>query len=358
MLVESRFRRAVRCILILPLLLQVPHLAVDCCSVSNVSERADRHNRLQLSSDWEVFNDTLLGGFPDCIPRPIIGCPQPSALPRPYGGVMVRTECTWCPQRTRHSPSQVRVACVGDSLTSGLEASSQEHTYPAQLQAMLGDSFVVTNLGSSAATMQNTSRRNVRAYQRTAMYRSLLANKWDIIVIFLGLNDARQPIACDPHLFLAQECTTMAHAWVNGESEREYVRDMTALTRVALSLGEGRAPRLIFVTPPPPPAEGIGGLNRSVLRDIMPHLLNGIAAQVENSTFVDLRVPFGGPQVRCPGPSPSCALWDNCHSRFVPLVAEPGVVCDFVHASDQGYRTIASAVHKAILHFDTEYAAS
>jgi hypothetical protein len=143
---------------------------------------AEHFMKLQLSSEWEVFNSTVFGGFPDCRPASNSNCPRPSVIPARLG-IAVRTECTVCPQRVRSSPSQIRVACVGDSLTAGLEASSQRQSYPMQLQAMLGDAYVVTNLGSSGATAQNCSRPKVRAFQRTAMYRSFMASKWDLVVI-------------------------------------------------------------------------------------------------------------------------------------------------------------------------------
>ena len=47
----------------------------------------------------------------------------------------------------------IKVACVGDSITAGAHSSGGNHTYPAQLQMLLGDGYVVTNLGACGSTM-------------------------------------------------------------------------------------------------------------------------------------------------------------------------------------------------------------
>src|SRR4051812_1034406 len=45
------------------------------------------------------------------------------------------------------------VACVGDSITQGVGASSGSTNYPADLQKLLGNAVKVGNFGHSGATM-------------------------------------------------------------------------------------------------------------------------------------------------------------------------------------------------------------
>ena len=85
-------------------------------------------------------------------------------------------------QNGLHDDHKKKVACVGDSITAGVQATDRAHSYPSQLQALLGNDYAVTNLGSSAAMMQ---RRGTRPFVRTAMYSELLAYEWDIVIIML-----------------------------------------------------------------------------------------------------------------------------------------------------------------------------
>ena len=82
---------------------------------------------------------------------------------------------------------KIRVACVGDSITYGMTISDREHdSYPAQLQALLGDGYEVGNFGKSGATLL---RRGHRPYMQQAEYQQALAFAGDIVVIHLGIND-------------------------------------------------------------------------------------------------------------------------------------------------------------------------
>ena len=48
----------------------------------------------------------------------------------------------------------IRVACVGDSITYGYMSSNPStKSYPARLQELLGDSYVVRNFGRNSVTL-------------------------------------------------------------------------------------------------------------------------------------------------------------------------------------------------------------
>lgn len=81
----------------------------------------------------------------------------------------------------------VKVACVGNSITYGYGIADREtNSYPAQLQRMLGDGYLVGNFGKSGATLL---RRGHRPYNEQPECAEALAFAPDIAVIHLGIND-------------------------------------------------------------------------------------------------------------------------------------------------------------------------
>ena len=84
---------------------------------------------------------------------------------------------------------QIKVACVGDSITYGHGISDWEkNNYPAQLQGILGDDYHVANFGHSARTL---SPDGDRPYIESEQYRLSLEYDADIVVIMLGTNDSK-----------------------------------------------------------------------------------------------------------------------------------------------------------------------
>lgn len=99
---------------------------------------------------------------------------------------------------------KIVVACVGDSITEGVGASTASlYSYPAQLQKLLGQGFKVINCGKSGSYVMNLeSEYNVKAadrpdlwYPATAQYTTLMASSPDIVIVMLGTNDARSMTA-------------------------------------------------------------------------------------------------------------------------------------------------------------------
>ena len=71
-------------------------------------------------------------------------------------------------------PKAVRIACVGDSITWGayLKNRSRE-CYPARLQQLLGNSYLVKNFGVNSATVQSSGDKPYReqpAFERSAAF--------------------------------------------------------------------------------------------------------------------------------------------------------------------------------------------
>ena len=94
------------------------------------------------------------------------------------------------PADARRKPKlepKIKVSCVGNSITYGMRLDDREkESYPAQLQALLGDRYEVGNFGKSGATLL---RHGHRPYFEQEEFRQAMAFAGDIVVIHLGIND-------------------------------------------------------------------------------------------------------------------------------------------------------------------------
>ena len=81
----------------------------------------------------------------------------------------------------------IKVSCIGDSITYGAAIEDRENfSYPSQLQAMLGEGYLVGNFGKNGATL---IKRSFRPYFDQEEYRKAMDFAGDICVIHLGVND-------------------------------------------------------------------------------------------------------------------------------------------------------------------------
>lgn len=79
------------------------------------------------------------------------------------------------------------MACVGNSITYGTGIANRDKvSYPAQLQAMLGNKYLVGNFGKPGATLL---RHGHRPYFMQQEFHDAMAFHADIAVIHLGIND-------------------------------------------------------------------------------------------------------------------------------------------------------------------------
>jgi lysophospholipase L1-like esterase len=105
----------------------------------------------------------------------------------PFGASLARAE----PRMPTH------VACVGDSITFGLDASSNATTYPVVLQGLLGDKVQVKNFGHSSTTMLSAGYGdypyvNVPEYQDATNFVSNAGPGALVdVIIMLGANDSK-----------------------------------------------------------------------------------------------------------------------------------------------------------------------
>ncbi len=91
------------------------------------------------------------------------------------------------PKKKNIGKHVTRVACIGNSITYGYGLQDPaKDSYPAQLQDMLGDKFLVGRFGKSGATLL---RKAYRPYFEQQEFRDAMAFHPDIAVIHLGIND-------------------------------------------------------------------------------------------------------------------------------------------------------------------------
>lgn len=84
---------------------------------------------------------------------------------------------------------QIKVACVGDSITYGHGVENwEENNYPAQLQQMLGDEYHVMNFGSSGACVNPNGDQ---PYTSRDVYQASIDYDADILMFMLGTNDSK-----------------------------------------------------------------------------------------------------------------------------------------------------------------------
>lgn len=87
------------------------------------------------------------------------------------------------------SADQVRIACVGDSITFGSGIRNpKRNSYPAQLGQRLGQGYRVRNFGVGGTTLL---KQGDFPYWQQKAYQQTLAFNPDIVVIKLGTNDSK-----------------------------------------------------------------------------------------------------------------------------------------------------------------------
>ena len=97
---------------------------------------------------------------------------------------------------------QIKVACVGDSITYGHSVSGwSKNQYPAVLQELLGDSYHVANFGVSGACVNKNGNK---PYISRMIYEESIKYDADILVLMLGSNDSKPKNWIDMETFLEQ----------------------------------------------------------------------------------------------------------------------------------------------------------
>ena len=92
-------------------------------------------------------------------------------------------------QTSEPEEGQIKVACVGDSITYGHGIKNwPKNNYPVLLQNLLGDEYHVNSYGVSGRAVQDNSDQPYRALPH---YEESVAYDADIIVFMMGSNDTK-----------------------------------------------------------------------------------------------------------------------------------------------------------------------
>jgi lysophospholipase L1-like esterase len=266
-------------------------------------------------------------GFPDCI--------QPGPVTDDLDAMQHSMVC-----KQRGTADQILIGTIGDSITAGACSSGGNHTYPAQLQIMLDQEapgkYAVTNLGACGSTMQKSPNGDSPYWQRP-QYTTLTQNKWDILVILLGTNDAKDPIDGGPN------------NWHCGTNDIDmdtcpYVQDYLSMIALAQTLGrDASTPPIIYAMIPVPLMQhGSIGANQTVINSVYPTLIPLISAKAKLTTVpINNFAVMGGVSnwqsvfpsgCTLNSPWPACPWW--CDAQH----------CDQCHPTDDGYTHLAQSV--------------
>ncbi len=112
---------------------------------------------------------------------------------------------------------QIKVACIGDSITYGHGVNIwYKNNYPNVLQNLLGNEYNVNNFGVSGATAQVTGDK---PYIYTKSYQPSIDYDADIIVFMLGSNDSKPYNWVDSETFKKQYIELLDTYLLNNSSK-------------------------------------------------------------------------------------------------------------------------------------------
>ena len=113
---------------------------------------------------------------------------------------------------------QIKVACVGDSITYGHGIKDWSvNNYPALLQEILGDKYHVANFGSSGACV---NPEGDQPYVSRDVYKAAVEYDADIIVFMMGTNDSKPENWTDVAGFL-EDYDALLGSLLEGENTPE-----------------------------------------------------------------------------------------------------------------------------------------
>ncbi len=159
--------------------------------------------------------------------------------------------------------TDIRVACVGNSITEG---SGLQHTYPQELQQLLGEQYEVRNYGISGRTLL---KKGDFPYWNEQKYPEVLAWNPDIVIIKLGTNDSK------PQNWQYKD-----------DFEKDYKKFVKSFKKLP-------SKPQVYICYPIPVFEGKWGINEVIVKSEMLPAIRKIARKTGVKT-IDLYTPFIG----------------------------------------------------------------
>lgn len=180
--------------------------------------------------------------------------------------VLVPTGFTQPVDPSKYS-APIKVACIGNSITYGSGIDNRPlNSYPAQLQRMLGDKWIVRNFGVGGRTML---KKGDYPFWNEEAYAQAKAFLPDVVIIKLGTND------------------TKPQNWKFGSN---FFADYKAMVRELKALPSHPQ---IFVCKPVPAYAVQWGINDSVIVHGVIPVVEKIAKE-EKLQIIDLYAPLSG----------------------------------------------------------------
>jgi len=185
------------------------------------------------------------------------------------GCLMWLTSLSAQPFGHRHHHDTIRVACVGNSITEGFGLKDKKtQSYPARLQTLLGDRFLVQNFGLSGHTLMRGTDRPYMNDKKWFRFQKALASQPDIVTIKLGTNDSKTPY------------DSLLHA--------DFMRDLNALIDSFQALPSH--PYIYLCTPIPADGEVWTIRDSVIIGEVIPRIR--AVAQERNLPVIDLYKPM------------------------------------------------------------------
>ena len=242
----------------------------------------------------------------------------------------------------------IHIGMVGDSITAGVHSSSSNHTYPSQLQAMLDEKYgdqkyAVTNLGACGSTMLKDGNS---PYWKRPQYQTLIENKWDIVTIQLGTNDAKDKADNGPDNWKTNVCN--GGTSLNGCTYANNYKEMINLIRT-LGKEPGKSPKIYISIPPPLMEHSVYGMNQTVINTVLPKLIPLIGDANDVDGIINIYENMGGTIDNWKRTFPlNCTLTTKFQPCQYYCEEDQKWQCDQCHPDDNGYTFMASVFLKAL----------
>lgn len=196
--------------------------------------------------------------------------------------------------------NQIRIACVGDSITFGYTSSNRNlYSYPSQLQNLLGDGYTVGNYGRNSQTLL---KNGDQSYWNTTEFTNSKNFNPDIVILMLGTNDSK------------------SSNWTHKDEFLSYLKEMIQVYQELSS-----HPAVYVCTSPRMPVEYENMATRS-----------GLSNRVINEEIVPLQKQAA--QESC------CKLIDV--NAFSHTTLADDDFNDYAHPTDTGYQKLANFIYE------------
>lgn len=192
----------------------------------------------------------------------------------------------------------VKVACVGDSITFGTFVFGwPEAAYPSVLGNMLGEGYTVNNYGYPGRCAQSDADR---PYVKEELYRKALDFDADVVIIMFGSNDSKN---------------------ADWKGEEHFIAEYSALIESFLARPSIKE---MYIMAPPPAWEFFGKVRYNINSDRVKNEINRSARTLADKYdlgFIDLYEVFDGKRE---------------------------LFADGVHPTDKGAKLLAETVYSAV----------